>query len=344
VPVIGILSTSPAPHYAEGNGRDGPRREAWLKRAFFPKGLRMMRVFSVALVAILTGGFATPAQQKDPPKDFTNSIGMKFVWLAPGSFLMGSPMEEEERRENEVMHKVTLTRGFYMGVYTVTQKQWQVVMGNNPSRFRSQENLPVENVSWDDCQEFVKKLREKDKKLYRLPTEAEWEYACRAGTKSPFYFGQAISTDQANYYGAVVYGNGKKGVDRRKTTPAGSFNANAFGLFDMHGNVFQWCQDWYGDYPQKNLVDPQGPERGECRVLRGGSWTRDPESCRSAFRAYSEPDYRDNDCGLRVCFYPDLCRARAASEKPFSQTDKCRWGAGFLLPRPSPTVNVSGGY
>jgi formylglycine-generating enzyme required for sulfatase activity len=265
----------------------------------------MSRLFCLALVALLTSGFSTQAEEKAPAKRFSNRIGMKFVWIPRGSFMMGSPQEEKERRENEVMHKVTLTKGFYIGVYPVTQEQWRVVMGNNPSEFKGKENLPVENVSWDDCQEFVKKLREKDKKLYRLSTEAEWEYACRAGTTSPFYFGETISTDQANYYGEVVYGNGKKGVDRRQTTPVGSFPANAFGLFDMHGNVFQWCQDWYGEYSQKGLVNPQGPEKAKCRVLRGGSWTRDPESCRSAFRAFSEPDYRENDCGVRICFCRD---------------------------------------
>ena len=149
------------------------------------------------------------------------------------------------------------------GVYTVTQEQWQAVMGNNPSHFKGEKNLPVEKVSWDDCQEFIKKLREKDKKPYRLPTEAEWEYACRAGTTTPFHFGETISTDQANYNGNFTYGNGKKGVYRKKTTPVGSFPANAWGLHDMHGNVWQWCQDWYGDYPQKDVVDPQGPEKGD---------------------------------------------------------------------------------
>src|ERR1019366_4506347 len=137
--------------------------------------------------------------------------------------------EEKERGDGETQHKVTLTKGFYMGVYTVTQEEWQAVMGNNPSHFTGAKNLPVENVSWNDCQEFIKKLREKDKKPYRLPTEAEWEYACRAGTKTPFHFGETISTDQANYNGEHIYGDGKKGLDRKKTTPVGTFPANAWG-------------------------------------------------------------------------------------------------------------------
>ncbi len=266
----------------------------------------MTRLFCISLVVALAGFVPIKAQEKkDPPKDFTNSIGMKFVWIKPGNFTMGSPKEEKERFPEETQHKVTLTKGFYMGVYTVTQEQWQEVMGNNPSVFKGEKNLPVENVSWDDCQEFIKKLREKDKKSYRLPSEAEWEYACRAGTTTPFHFGETISTDQANYYGDAVYGNGKKGVYRKKTTPVGSFPANAFGLYDMHGNVWEWCQDWYGEYPQKEVVDPQGPEKGKFRVLRGGSWYYYPLYCRSAFRLGYVPGRRILNCGCRLCFCLD---------------------------------------
>ena len=185
---------------------------------------------------------------------------------------MGSPEGGRKRKsDNETQHKVTLTKGFYMGVHAVTQEQWQAVMGNNPSKFKGEKNLPVEQVSWDDCQEFIKKLREKDKKLYRLPTEAEWEYSCRAGTTTPFHFGETISTDQANYNGNFTYGNGKKGKYREKTTPVGSFPANAWGLHDMHGNVWQWCQDWYGDYPQKDVVDPTGTRK---RQIPCAAWRR----------------------------------------------------------------------
>jgi formylglycine-generating enzyme required for sulfatase activity len=191
-----------------------------------------------------------------------------------------------------------------MGVYTVTQEEWQAVMGNNPSKFKGEKNLPVERVSWDDCQEFIKKLREKDKKPYRLPTEAEWEFCCRAGTTTPFHFGETISTDQANYNGEI-YGNEKKGVPRGKTIPVGSFPANAFGLHDMHGNVFQWCQDGVGDYPPNDVVDPQGPEKSISRMLRGGSWDGSPRACRSAYRGRHEPGLRSDHIGLRVCFCID---------------------------------------
>jgi len=248
---------------------------------------------------------AKPETQPKPPEPFTNSLGMKFVWIPPGSFMMGSPKEEIGRQADgggdETQHKVTLTKGFYMGVYTVTQEEWQAVMDKNPSHFKGEKNLPAEMVSWDDCQAFIQKLREKDKKPYRLPFEAEWEYACRAGTSTPFYFGETISTDQANYSGDI-YGTGKKGVSRGKTIPVGSFPANAFGLHDMHGNVFQWCQDWLGDYPQKEVVDPQGPEKGTLRVLRGGSWGYNPQECRSAIRRWIGPGIRNSNFGFRLCF------------------------------------------
>jgi formylglycine-generating enzyme required for sulfatase activity len=208
----------------------------------------MTRHFCIGLVVALASHLPLLApEKKDPPKNFTNGIGMKFVWIPPGTFTMGSPQEEKEREANETRHKVTLSKGFYMGVYPVTQEEWQAVTGETPSKFKNEKNLPVERLSWDDCQEFIKKLRARDKKPYRLPSEAEWEYACRAGTTTPFSFGDTLSTDQANYDGNFIYGNGRKGVNRKKTTPVGSFPANAFGLYDMHGNVSQWCHDWYAD-------------------------------------------------------------------------------------------------
>ena|ERR1051325_6042700 len=169
----------------------------------------MTRLFYVALIATLANSLPIHAQEKqDPPKHYTNSLGMKFVWIPPGTFMMGSPKEEQGREFQEIQHKVTLTRGFYMAVHLVTQEQWKEVMGNNPSNFKGQKNLPVEPVSWDDCQAFITELREKDNRPYRLPSEAEWEYSCRAGTTTPFHFGATISTDQANFNGNFVYGNG----------------------------------------------------------------------------------------------------------------------------------------
>lgn len=250
-------------------------------------------------------------EKKEPPKHFTNTIGMKFVWIPPGSFVMGSPKEEKQRNHSEphaeTQHKVTLTKGLYMGVYAVTQEQWQEVMGNNPSQFKGEKNLPVDTVSWNDCQAFIKKLQEKDKdkKAYRLPTEAEWEYACRAGTTTPFHFGTTISTDQANYDGNFAYGTGTKGTYRGKTTPVDAFPANAWGLHDMHGNLYQWCQDLYGTYPKDDVTDPQGAVKGDTRVIRGGMWYYGPSLCRSARRDGMAPGHRDRYYGFRICFCVD---------------------------------------
>jgi formylglycine-generating enzyme required for sulfatase activity len=199
-------------------------------------------------------------QQKQHPKEFTNSLGMKFVWIPAGTFLMGSLKQEEGREDEETRHKVTLTKGFYIGVYTVTQEQWQSVMGTNPSFHKGEKNLPVEMVSWDDCQEFLTKLRKKDGRLYRLPTEAEWEYSCRAGTTTAFHFGDNIASHtHANFNGNLPYGKEKGGLYLRKTTPVGSYPSNGWGLHDMHGNVWQWCADWFETLPQESVVDPQSP-------------------------------------------------------------------------------------
>jgi uncharacterized protein (TIGR02996 family) len=152
----------------------------------------------------------------------TNSLGMKFAWIPAGTFLMGSPAHEEGRYQNETQHRVTLSKGFYLAIHAVTQASWQEVMGNNPSRAKGKKR-PVEQVSWEDCQEFLRRLSERDGHAYRPPTEAEWEYACRGATTTPFFCGETISTDQANYNGTYPYGNGKKGLDRGKTTSVGSF-------------------------------------------------------------------------------------------------------------------------
>jgi formylglycine-generating enzyme required for sulfatase activity len=227
---------------------------------------------------------------------------MKFVWIQPGTFIMGSPKTEKWRKDDEFQHKVALTKGFYMGVYPVTQEQWTALMDKNPGKFTDGKNLPVEQVNWNECQEFIKKLAEKEKKPYRLPTEAEWEYACRAGTTTPFYCGETISTDQANYNGNYVYGDGKKGPYREKTVPVGSFPPNPWGLYDMAGNVGQWCQDGLDQYSKKQdvVIDPLGTT-GESRVIRGGSWIDNPMECRSAYRGGSRPALRHSLVGFRIC-------------------------------------------
>jgi len=201
---------------------------------------------------------------------WTNSIGMRFAWIPAGTFLMGSP-ENEEERGYETQHKVTLSKGFYLTIYPVTQASWQEIMSNKPSHFKG-DDLPVEQVSWEDCQEFLRKLSGRDGHTYRLPTEAEWEFACRAGTTTPFYFGETISTDQVNYNGIYPYGKKKKEPFPNKTTSVGSYAPNAWGLYDMHGNVREWCSDWLGPSPLGEIVDPQGPVSGDYRAVRSGSF------------------------------------------------------------------------
>lgn len=237
--------------------------------------------------------------------DLGGGVMLELVWIPKGTFIMGSPEEEQGRYGSEgPQHDVTFRRGFWLGKYEVTQAQWEAVMGNNPSYFAGDGRLPVEYVSWNDCQEFLNKLNARVGGAFRLPSEAEWEYACRAGTSTPFYFGETLSTDQANYDGNYIYGAGKQGVYRRRTTPVGSFPANAWGLHDMHGNVWEWCKDdWHGSTyegaPDEGSAWVDSP-RGSLRVHRGGSWNYDPRGCRSANRGRGTPVYRDYYLGFRL--------------------------------------------
>jgi formylglycine-generating enzyme required for sulfatase activity len=278
------------------------------RNAFRKKELCVMIYFTlVGQFALLLSGILPGQPKAVRPKVITNEFGIKFVWIDPATFMMGSPADEGGREESETQHKVTLSKGFYMAVFPVTQEQWKEVMGNDPSQFTGKtKNLPVEKVSWYDCQEFISKLRCKDKRSYRLPTEAEWEYSCRAGTTTCFHFGNTISTDQANYDGRIYSpSDGKRrGVFRDGTTPVDMFPANSWGLYDLHGNVYQWCQDWYGDYPNSEVTDPQGPKTGKGRVVRGGVWDLGPNH-RSAYRGSYYPDTRASSCGLRLCFFAE---------------------------------------
>jgi formylglycine-generating enzyme required for sulfatase activity/serine/threonine protein kinase len=239
--------------------------------------------------------------REPPPREIVNGVNMTLVRIEPGTFTMGSPAGEEGRSDGEVQHRVTLTRAFYMGTTEVTQAQWKAVMGagNNPSEFKG-DDLPVETVSWDDAADYCKQLSQREGKQYRLPTEAEWEYACRAGTTTPFSTGATIGADQANYDSTGTYGAGVNGPSRRQTTMAGSFKPNAFGLFDMHGNVMEWCSDRYSAYPEGPQRDPQGATAGNYRVLRGGAWGVIPRFCRSAFRGIIDADVRATLSGFRV--------------------------------------------
>jgi formylglycine-generating enzyme required for sulfatase activity len=280
-------------------------------------------------------------QQPKPGMLFSNSLGMQFVWIPPGSFVMGSPETEQDRQPlnaDETEHRVRLTKGFYMSIHPVTlgqfaafvkqsgykteaeqrqidaeqaekegRKTWaflsskdDAVNWRNPG-FDQTDDHPVVCVSWNDAVAFTKWLSQRDNKIIRLPTEAEWEYACRAGTTTPF------STDDANFDGrhsngdGEEYGVGDEGVFRAATTPVGSFPANAFGMFDMHGNVWEWCQDWFDVYPKNVVVDPEGPYTGIWRGVRGGCWNSPPGECRSASRYWIiEASASDNRWGFRV--------------------------------------------
>jgi len=224
----------------------------------------------------------------------------EMVFIKGGRFLMGSPETELGRFGNERQHEVTV-RDFEIGKYPVTQAQWQAVMGNNPSFFKG-DDLPVENVSWNDVQVYIAKLNAKTGKNYRLPTEAEWEYACRAGTTSPFAFGETISTEQVNYNDNYVYGNGKKGKYREKTTRVSKFSPNMWGLYDMHGNVLEWTASIYTkDYDGSELLfSSHNDSNMSPRVLRGGSWNNDPQLLRSAARFNGAPDFFYNGLGFRL--------------------------------------------
>lgn len=233
------------------------------------------------------------------PIDVKNTIGMKFALIPPGQFEMGSPKSEEWHRPNEVLHRVTLTKAFYMSVTEVAQAQWQIIMGSNPS-FEIGDKLPVDTVTWDQAAEFCRKLTKKEGVTYRLATEAEWEYACRAGTTTPFHTGATISPDQANYDGNSTYGKGVKGIFREGPSKVGSLAANAWGLHDMHGNVWEWCADWYAEYPKEAVRDPTGPAHGEHRIIRGGCWINFPAVCRSANRGEIPPRSWNFHTGFRV--------------------------------------------
>jgi formylglycine-generating enzyme required for sulfatase activity len=221
-------------------------------------------------------------------------------WIKPGKFMMGSPENEKQRIDEEIQHEVILTDGFWLADTACTQALWQAVMGDNPSKFKGQER-PVENVSWDDCQTLINKIKRLKPGLELcLPTEAQWEYACRAGTGKPYWFGDNITPEQVNYDGNYPYAGGKKGENRKKTVDVKSLPCNGWGLYQMHGNVWEWCEDWFGDYSSDAIVNPTGPDISEFRVCRGGSWFNFGRYVRSAFRDWYRPSVRSYSSGFRL--------------------------------------------
>lgn len=262
----------------------------------------------------------TPPAPRGPAESFVNSIGMKMMLIPAGKFLMGAPPEEPEHGEDEVpQHSVEIKKAFYLGAYEVTQGEYQSIMNFNPSHFSplgagaakldgiaDTSKYPVDSVTWDDAKDFCQRLtarEQKDGRVYRLPTEAEWEYACRAKTTTPFHFGKQLSAADANMDGRRPYGGAPAGAAREATMPVGSFQPNAFGLFDMHGNVWEWCEDRYvASYADK--IRPGGADPGSGRVMRGGAWLFSGADCRSAKRTERDQDRHEPYVGFRVACEP----------------------------------------
>ena len=239
-------------------------------------------------------------QAKFLSEDLDSSTTLEMVLISGGTFTMGSPSNELKRDDDEgPQHEVTIP-AFYLGKYQVTQAQWEAIMGSNPSNFTG-ANLPVERVSWNEAVEFCQKLSQKSGKDYRLPSEAEWEYACRAGTTTPFYFGETVTPKLVNYDGNYTYGSAPKGKYKEQTTDVGSFPPNAFGLYDMHGNVWEWCQDtWHNNYEGAPTNGSAWINEDDSRLLRGGCWDSYPRVCRSADRRRRSPSFRNDIIGFRL--------------------------------------------
>jgi formylglycine-generating enzyme required for sulfatase activity len=247
-----------------------------------------MQTLCLAILAS-TAVFGEKSRTSGETKTITLPGGatMEMVWCGPGTFEMGSPADEAGRFENEKRHSVTITKGFWIGKYEVTQRQWESVMHSNFARFKSPDG-PVENVSWNDCETFIRRVNFSLGGVVRFPTEAEWEYACRAGSDTPFSGGATIS-DVAWY---------DFNSDSR-THDAGRKQPNAWGIYDMHGNVLEWCDDWFSAAPG-DPVDPKGPPSGAFKVLRGGCWFFYERDCRCAYRLKREPNTRNCIFGFRV--------------------------------------------
>jgi len=247
---------------------------------------------ALLVAAVILYRLVSPVQEQDAklaPR-LTNSLGMEFILIPAGTFTMGAL---ESYPDEQPIRTVRISRPFYLGKYEVTQAQWEAVMGYNPSAWRGQRNLPVEQVSWEDVQEFLRRLNtEEGVVLYRVPTEAEWEYAARAGTATAYSFGSDVSRlDEYAWYG---------GNAAHTSHPVGLLKPNAWGLHDMHGNVWEWVHDCYETYPTGAVIDPQGPTSGGSRVFRGGGRSNVAWRCRSSSRGYCPPESRLDAVGFRV--------------------------------------------
>jgi formylglycine-generating enzyme required for sulfatase activity len=261
----------------------------------------LVPAFLVVLCSPVSQSFARDEVSSTPLTYLIPSINYKMVYIPPGTFMMGSPLSERGRYDDESQHQVTLTKGFYIGVTEVTQGQWKRIMGNNPSHFKKcGDACPVEQVSWNDCQEFILRLNTQEKtRRYRLFSEAEWEYACRATSQSAFANGDITEKD-CGYDPNLDKIGWYCGNSGEKTHPVTQKNPNAWGLHDMHGNVWEWCHDWHGEYPSIRVTDPKGPLSGLRRIYRGGGWNLSARRCRSAFRDSYSPNVRYKLLGFRL--------------------------------------------
>ena len=291
--------------------------------------LPRMRFQSVSIFTLLI--LTSSVGWAQATKEIINSLEMKLVLIPNGRFTMGSPSNDPDAEDDEKPHEVTFSKPFYMGTTEVTQAQYQKVMGVNPSSFKDTDNskqssvLPVEQVSWEDAIEFCRRLsllpeEKKAKRVYGLPTEAQWEYACRAGNTGSYGFEQ--TAEELGQFAWFADNSGDQPLDsqevwksskedlndylkvlkdnRCRTHPVGQKKPNAWGLYDMHGNVWEWCSDWYGEYPKSQASNPSGPLNGTDKVVRGGGFHFQPQDCRSAERHGSFPSNRVDDLGFRV--------------------------------------------
>ena len=250
---------------------------------------RLIEDVSRVLGPLNTSSIRFPSPAIDQlPSTYTNSLGIEFLLIQPGTFMMGSDSGSD--REKPV-HRIEITKPFFFGKYPITQSEWSKVMGNNPSRYKNSGHLPVESVSWSDVMAFIERVNQKEPG-YRLPTEAEWEYVCRAGTSSTYYFGDS-EWDLDMY---AWYGDNSGG----QTQIVGQKRPNAWGFYDMLGNVWEWVTDWYGQYESSTIVDPQGPSEGSFRVIRGGTWESKGWELRSAHRGSGDPQHRSELTGFRL--------------------------------------------
>jgi sulfatase modifying factor 1 len=266
-----------------------------------------IKIGILLVFVVLYQPFSNSHQTQAGENVFTNSLGMEFVLVPAGRFVMGSSPDEPHRSQSEFQHPVTISRPFYIQTTEVTLKQWRAVMGK---RFfgprKGTDNSPVVQVSWQDCKRFIKKLNAKGEGNYRLPTEAQWEYACRANTATAYSWGNTIDCSKAMYANKsmvldecqIYLKSIQLPLDR--PAPVASFAPNAWGIYDMHGNVWEWCADFYGPYPKEHVIDPVGPDSGTYRIRRGGSWFKYGYSCRSANRNYGNPFTRLQTTGFRL--------------------------------------------